>query len=225
MKKRYLIGDRIAEIVLELGITYREFAASIKMQPYDVSRVTTEKVPQDSPIIAEAIQNIFIRYPDISQLWLLNGVGPMIASNSSVKKLVAAKNTSLDKVDIEDTGVAERLRGLREGAGYTMKEMAIMLGATSHSAWDAIEHGFTAVTVPKLIILAKVFGKSYSWIIHGKDDDQAAEERIKTLGRVVDELKIRNESLEFDNKELKIGVDALTEQNKLLREKVKSLRG
>lgn len=111
----------------------------------------------------------------------------------------------LSKKDIGD-----RIKDLRAKNGLSQSLIADVLNL-SRSNYSQIELGNQYPTFHTLYKLARYYGKSYHWLIHGTDEDHAAE-GFGTANQLIEEL-------ENTLKQFSTTVDKLAKELDVLKEK------
>lgn len=77
------IGDRINELIDDLGVSKNEFAKQIGISSSLISQITTKK----NNFRADILQRITGKYEDLNTNWLLNGIGDMWQGSYKINNL------------------------------------------------------------------------------------------------------------------------------------------
>jgi len=67
-------------------------------------------------------------------------------------------------------GIGERLRGIREQAGYTVAEICALLN-TTETHYTGIENGDYCLSCDRLITIKGIFGIDLNWLICGEESE------------------------------------------------------
>lgn len=83
--------------------------------------------------------------------------------------------------------IGERIKDLRVKNSLSQATVAVVLGL-SRSNYSQIELGNQYPTFNTLHVVARYYGKSYDWLLHGWDD-QTADQSPANLSEMIDDLE------------------------------------
>lgn len=106
--------------------------------------------------------------------------------------------------------IGERIKDLRAKNGHSQSLIAEVLNL-SRSNYSQIELGNQYPTFHTLHKLARYYGKTYHWLIHGEEEHSA--DSFGTANQIIQEL-------EYTLKQFSSTVDKLAKELELLKEKV-----
>ena len=127
------VKDRILQYILYKGITKKEFEQNSGLSNGYLNSL------RDKPSETK-LQSIYKAYPDINPVWLLSGVGNMLADISASSVDTSSNSSS---VDLNRNERFKYLVAMLKKGGYirNQKDLGIMMGYNNESAFSQVING------------------------------------------------------------------------------------